>query len=153
MIQRIQTFYLLVVVILSGFSLFTPVADFISEQHLYTLNYKGLMVLENNQSVCFLNTWPLTVINSIILIIALVSIFLYKKRIRQIRLNVLNGLLMAGYYVLFFMYIWAAKERLNVDITFHVVASFHLVNIILTFLAIRAIGKDEALVRSIDRLR
>ena len=28
-----------------------------------------------------------------------------------------------------------------------------LVNIILTYLAIRAIGKDEALVRSLDRLR
>ena len=28
-----------------------------------------------------------------------------------------------------------------------------IINIILTYLAIRAIGKDEALVRSLDRLR
>ncbi len=37
----------------------------------------------------------------------------------------------------------------------HILMPFALpfINIILTYLAIRAIGKDEALVRSLDRLR
>lgn len=37
----------------------------------------------------------------------------------------------------------------------HILLPFALpiINIILTYLAIRAIGKDEALVRSLDRLR
>lgn len=153
MIQRIQTLYLLLVVVLSNITLFSPVVDFMSEDKLYTLTYKGVLVLENGQQINVLNTWALTAISSIIPLVALISIFLFKKRILQIRLNVFNALLMGGYYVLFFMYVWLVKERFNVEATFHIPASFHLINIVLTYLAIRGIGKDEALVRSFDRLR
>jgi uncharacterized membrane-anchored protein YitT (DUF2179 family) len=71
----------------------------------------------------------------------------------QIRLSIINSVLLAGYYGLLFIYLWQAGNVLNADWYLNIVTAFPLINIILTFLAIRAIGKDEALIKSLNRLR
>lgn len=155
MLQRIQTVYFLLIVILSGFTLFSPVADLINNSNMamYILNYKGICLQSANGDVFQSNTWGLTAIAAIIPIISLISIFLYKKRIIQIRLSIFNMVLMAGYYALLFIYIWFAGQNLHTEWSLRIVTAFPLVNIVLNVLAIRAIGKDEALVRSLNRIR
>ncbi|MCE5331636.1 MAG: DUF4293 domain-containing protein [Bacteroidales bacterium] len=155
MIQRIQTLYLLLIVILSGFTLFSPVAGLFNKAEAleYVMNYRGIFLVQPTGNLFQENVWALTAISAIIPLISLLTIFVYKKRLLQIRLTIFNIVLMAGYYGLLFIYLWLAGERYHAEWFLEIVTAFPLVNIILSFLAIRAIGKDEALVKSLNRLR
>lgn len=51
------------------------------------------------------------------------------------------------------IYLWSACARLHADWHLQIVAVFPLINLILSYLAIGAIGKDEKLIKSMDRLR
>ncbi len=152
MIQRIQTVYLLIVTILTGIVIFFPTADFYSLQEgVFELNYKGL-IGENGALIT--STWNITLLMAVVFLLSFVSIFFYKKRILQIRIIVFNIVLMLGYYALLVYWIFKIKASLtDSEVSLSLIASFPLINIILSYLAIRAIGKDEALVRSLDRLR
>lgn len=155
MIQRIQTFYLLLVIVLSLVTFFNPVAGLQNEQTatIYELSYKGFMQLSNTGSVLLANTWLLTALMAIIPVLALITIFLFKKRLLQIRLLFFNIVLMAGYYGLLFIYLWQIGKSLEAKMFLEIVSAFPLINIIFSFMAIRAIGKDEALVKSLNRIR
>jgi len=88
-----------------------------------------------------------------IAIMAFITIFLYKNRQRQIRICYALILVEFLIYALYFIF-----ERDNLSLAnFYQHARFTFVfpfiAIILLFLAIRAIRKDEKLVRSLERLR
>jgi hypothetical protein len=155
MIQRIQTLYLFLVTVLSSITLFTPVAGLQNEQTatIYELSYKGLMQLSASGSNLLANTWMLTAIMAIVPLLSLITIFLFKKRLLQIRLIFFNIVLMAGYYGLLFIYLWQMGKSLEAGMFIELVSAFPLVNIVLSFMAIRAIGKDEALIKSLNRIR
>ncbi len=150
--QRIQTFYMVVVAILFAVMLTTPIVDFTGVSGEYVLNFFGIQSVSTKPEL-ILNTMFLSIIEIIIAIISLVAVFFFKKRIIQIRLNVFNAILMIGYYILLSMYIYIAGKDGNLDFHLRMPVAFPLVSAILTYLAIRAIGKDEALVRSFDRIR
>ncbi len=154
MIQRIQTIYLLLVVALSSVLFFTPVAGWlINDVVRAELMFSGVWV-EGMRNVD-ITTWGLSVLTAIIPLVALVSVFLFKKRIIQVRLNVFNILLMVGYYGLLALTLWTGGEQIGETSAWYleVVSSFPLVCVVLSFMAIRAILKDEALVRSLNRIR
>ena len=155
MLQRIQTIYLLAIVVLSGFTLLMPVADLINkaESLIYVLDFKGIYLSQLNQFVFQSSTWGLTIIAAIVPIIALYTIFQYKNRVKQIRFSVINFLFMIGYYIALFIYLWLAGKDLEAEWHLRLVTAFPLICIVLNYLAIGAIGKDEALVKSLDRLR
>jgi hypothetical protein len=155
MIQRIQTIYLLIVVILSGITLLTVQAGFVgnADAAQYILNYKGVFQVQTTGMDFVKNVWSLTALCVLIPVIAIATIFVYKKRLLQIRLSIINSVLLAGYYGLLFIYLWQIGTALDAEWYLEMVTAFPLVNIILTFLAIRAIGKDEALIKSLNRLR
>ena len=155
MIQRIQTIYLFIIVVLSCFTLFLPVAGlYIPEEALkYIVDFKGIFLVKTTGNQFIENVWALTAISTIIPLIALITIFLFKNRMLQIRLVVFNIVLMAGFYGLLFIYFWIAGEKLHADWYLEIVSAFPLVNIILSILGMRAIGKDIALIKSLNRLR
>ncbi len=155
MIQRIQTLYLLVIVILSVFGFFMPMATFLSAEsaEMYQLTFKGLVEPSTAADVLIQNIWALSFLMAVSPAIALLSIFLFKKRMLQIRLQIINIIFYAGFYLLLFIYVWQFVQKLDLDWALHIVTAFPLINIILTVLAIRAIGKDEALVKSLNRIR
>ncbi|MFW9596887.1 MAG: DUF4293 domain-containing protein [Paludibacter sp.] len=156
MLQRIQTLYLLLVVVLTSITLFTVQAGFISNTNVatqYILNFKGVsQVLPNGLSLVQ-NTWALTAISALIPAVALVTIFLFKKRFLQIRLSIVNIVLLGGYYALLFIYLWQAGVQLDAKWYLKIVTAFPLVSIVLTFMSLRAIGRDEALIKSLNRIR
>ena len=159
MIQRIQTLYLLAVVALGIALIWLPVVQFVSPEGAETLDiyYLNAICLQNATAepfdIILPGLWGLLVATVLIPALALVDIFLYKKRILQARLNIFTVMLCLGYYGVLAIYIWQAKLALGVD--WHVLpwAAFPLVCLVLTLMATRAILKDEALVRAADRIR
>lgn len=67
------------------------------------------------------------------------------------RLVAFTIILLLGLFGLFFYFTYAAFE--DARVAFKIPVAFPLIAVILDYLAIRAIGKDEALVRSLDRIR
>jgi len=149
MIQRIQTLYLLAVVALGIALIWQPVVQFVTPEgtdlQVWELSALGGAPLQG--------LWGLLVTTALIPLLALVDIFLYKKRLLQARLNIFLTMLCLGYYGVLAIYIWQAKLALGVE--WHILpwASFPLVCFVLTLMATRRILKDEALVRAADRIR
>lgn len=150
MIQRIQTLYLLLVVVLGTLlCCFAPVQFLMPEG----IDYIKLMTFDK---------WALATISVAIPALALVTIFLFKRRLLQARLNIMNVVLCLGYYALLALYTaYVVKgyepigEQVLVDAEWFLTvwAAIPLVNVVLTMMATRRILKDEALVRAADRLR
>lgn len=159
MIQRIQTLYLLLVVILGTILCFFSPVQFLPVDGT---QYLSLMAFDK---------WPLAVITVSIPVLALVNIFLFRRRLLQARLNIVNVVLCLGYYALLALYVAfivkgyeplstiasnpssIANNPLAMDWYLSVWAAVPLVNIVLLMMATRRILKDEALVRAADRLR
>ena len=151
MIQRIQTVYLLLVVALGITLCFVPVLQLVTPEEAAELQIWDLCATRFD--VPLQGLWGLTLTTALIPLLALVDIFLFKKRLLQARLNIFTILLCLGYYGVLAIYVWLAKLSLGVD--WHVLpwASIPLVCLVLTAMATRAILKDEALVRAADRIR
>lgn len=150
MIQRIQTLYLLLVVILGTLLCFFSPVQFLLPDGT---EYIALHAFDK---------WPLAVMSVSIPLLALVIIFLFKRRLLQARLNIVNVILCLGYYALVALYVaFVVKGYEPIDEIvlagaewyLNVWAAIPLVNIVLTMMATRRILKDEALVRAADRLR
>jgi hypothetical protein len=156
MIQRIQTLYLLLVVVLTTVTFFSPVAGLqhAEQAAIYEMSYRGLFEMNvSGGSNMLANTWMLTALMVLIPLLAFITIILFKKRMLQIRLIIFNIVLMAGFYGLMFIYLWQYGKSLEASLFLEIPAAFPLVGIILSIMAIRAIGKDEALIKSLNRIR
>ena len=88
MIQRIQTIYLLLVVILGTLLCFFSPMQFLMPEGT---EYIMLMTFDK---------WALATITVVIPALALINIFLFKRRLLQARLNIMNVVLCLGYYAL-----------------------------------------------------
>ena len=161
MIQRIQTLYLLLVVILGTLLCFFPPVEFLLPE---ATDYVALHAFDK---------WPLAVMSIAIPLLALVTISMYKRRLLQVRLNIMNVVLCLGYYALLALYVayivkgYEPLDAVNCQLStvncqlstvncewyLTMWSAIPLVNVVLTMMATRRILKDEALVRAADRLR
>ena len=150
MIQRVQTLYLLLVGILGTLLCFFSPVEFLMPEGT---EYISLRVF---------NKWPLAVMSVAIPLLALVTIFLFRRRLLQARLNIMNVIFCLGYYALVALYVAFVMKGYEpigeqtlpgAEWYLTVWAAIPLVNIVLTMMATRNILKDEALVRAADRLR
>ena len=150
MIQRIQTLYLLLVVILGTLLCFFAPVQFLMPEGT---DYFSLLAFDK---------WPLAVISIAVPLLALVNIFLFHHRLLQARLNIMNVILCLGYYAVLALYVaYVIKgyepigETTLTDAQWYLNlwAAIPLINIVLTMMATRRILKDEALVRAADRIR
>jgi hypothetical protein len=95
--------------------------------------------------------WALFVILLIVAVLAFVTIFLFKKRMLQIRLTIFSSVVLIGYYLALAALIFMTAEDTNFTPSWTICLPF--IGIVLNWLAIRGIGADEALVKAYDRLR
>jgi hypothetical protein len=109
-----------------------------------------------------LEKWPIAVMTVVVPVLAFVTIFLFKHRFLQVRMNIMNVILCLGFYAilaLYIAYVVKGHEQISdmilkgADWYINVWAAIPLVNLILLMMATRRILKDEALVRAADRLR
>ena len=154
MIQRIQSIYLLLVAILSAAMFFLPISYVATSANVFSLSCLGFTAAPPFNGL-HVSTWTFALIGALIPIVALATIFLYKKRKLQIRLAIVNFLLMDVFYLLMICLMFLADKRLGLPSRwgYNLVACLPAICMILTFLAIKGIQKDEKLVRSLDRLR
>ena len=152
MIQRIQTVYLFIASLLVALTGWMPMAEMARGTEVFRFTAKGIFDTATQQLV--INGWPLLVMAIIICALQMVTIFLYKKRMLQIRISTFNLILMIGFIGVSWFFIHSSKKTMGEFVyAFKAAISFPLVAAILNYLAIRAIGRDEALVRSVDRIR
>jgi hypothetical protein len=154
MIQRIQSVYLLLVVILSTIVLFAPVAHINTPATVFELSYRGFTSTPAINAL-HTNVWGLIVVAALIPLIAVWTIFLYKKRRLQMRMCIINFVLMIVYYNVVVMYLFFAGKQLGTasEWSYTVFEAFPAICMVLTFMAVKAIQKDEKLIRSTNRLR
>lgn len=178
MIQRIQSFYLVLVAVGAVLMFMFPVANFVtydttldceirSELNLIPKGYvypDGVM----DSMPTFIGqqghgpaVWPLTALTALFGIIALVSIFLYKNRVLQMRVvafgflaNVIHIGLVFLLYVDKYATSLAPEFGGTAPVPHYSVGTWTpIVTAILFFLAQRAIRSDEMKVRAADRIR
>ena len=154
MIQRIQTLYLLLVVVLTGLALWLPLADFTVGADTCTLTAFGL---KDAAGITLLPTVYLGVVLVAACLLPLVTIFLFRRRLLQIRLCVVEMVLLLGSLVMEGVY-YFLSWRVFSDLTFHTqgfkpAIVLPLVCLLFAYLAARAIFRDELLVRAADRIR
>ena len=147
MIQRIQTAFILIAALLVASLYKLKFAELIVNGELYIFNAKGIF---NGEELVF-DGLPILIFIWLITLLHMAIIFLYKKRIRQIRMLVFTIVLLLGLFGMFFYFTFAGFT--GAKVVFKIPVAFPVVAIILDWLAIRSIGKDEALVRSLDRIR
>lgn len=154
MIQRIQTLYLLIVAILMALTLFLPLAWFASDAGEFTLRAFGL---ETAAGEVAQPTSYLGILLVLVCLLPLVVIFLYKRRLLQIRLCVAEAVLLVGAVVMEGIYYFLGW-RVFSDLAFHTqgfkpAIALPLVCLLFVYLAARAIFHDELMVRAADRIR
>jgi cation transport ATPase len=157
MIQRKQTLYLFFAGLIPLMLLFIPFGHLATEIAYY--EYTAFAVREATPDHAFILS---TVGNALLLIataaLSFITIFLYKNRKLQIKLISLNMLiiLVAICAIMYISpkFIFPQHINLNgatVDYNYTIMISF--VAAIGLYLSKKAIAKDEALIRSADRLR
>ncbi len=151
MIQRIQTLFLLAVLVLSCLML---TGDLIKMDNgtgtLFTISLKGLGEA-GGEAVQRL--WPLSVILVIVPLLTLAAIFLYKKRPLQMKITMLVLLLSLGALILGAFYVIMFDRKMDVTVIWKIKVIFPLISAILAWMAYRSILKDDQKVKSYDRLR
>lgn len=127
-----------------------PVGSFMSVDG-FVSEFKNLgVIMENGYDS---SPWGMFAILFLSAIIAFATIFLFKNRMLQIRMTVFNSILLIGYYLTFIVFMFILNSRMNASFHLSLGLCLPLVAVILNYLAIRAIGKDEVLVKAVDRLR
>ncbi|KAA6335117.1 hypothetical protein EZS27_016621 [termite gut metagenome] len=152
MIQRIQSLYLLLITGLLIASIYMPLGYFYSESggEAYTFSTWGLDT-ENH----FYSTWGLLIIISLCAGIAFTTIFLFKKRMLQIRMAIFNSVLTIGYYLAIMAFYFTLRNKPELGL-FRIswTLCFPAIAVILNFFVIRAIWHDEIMVKAAtNRLR
>ena len=147
MIQRIQTLYLLLSTVLVSLLLLLPFAEITKDGAVFLMNFKGILldgtVIQSGIIILLLVV--------VIVIMHIYAILKFKKRLLQIQVIKFT---IWGLLGLFGMFFFIAYSTFSGSVTnFKISHVFPVIAIILDWLAMRAIKKDEALIRSIDRIR
>ncbi len=154
MIQRIQTLYLLAVAALFAATLFVPLAWFGGPSANYTLYAFSLV---DGNEVATQTPWYLGALLALAAMIPFVTIFLFRRRLVQIRLCVAEIVLIIGAIVIEGLYYYRFTQTLTeagCEVQgLKAGAILPLLALLFTWLAARAIFRDEMLVRAADRIR
>lgn len=135
MIQRIQTIWLLLIVVFSALLIGMPVVE--KENLATSFPYSSISIL---------------IENALIAILSFITIFLYKNRAFQIKMCYLVLVLTFIMIGTLAYDIWNSLQE-GITVIYRIPIAFPVLILILDFLAIHSIKKDEKIVRSLDRLR
>ena len=157
MIQRIQTLYLMVVTLLMAVTLIFPLVFIGVDGHQVELSAFSISDAEGTLSHA--TAW-LGALLALTTLIPFVTIFLYKNRPLQIRLCGALCVLLVGALVVLGAFTYATCQNIFADfeiswanIVFRFPVLMPIISVIITPFAMKAILRDELLVRSLDRIR
>ena len=157
MIQRVQTIFLYLIAVGMGVALSTQLwmqGDV--DGDYWTLSAFVMTNLdEGGQVIQSSSKWYLAALAALAVILALASIFQYRLRSRQLLLNMINSIVMVTLVASTFLTTNGINEAIQGEDGGEYGIGFWsiLVSMVMNMLANRFIKKDEALVRSVDRIR
>jgi uncharacterized membrane protein YeiB len=97
--------------------------------------------------------WPLAVMCVMPALLLLMSLFLYKRRPLQMKVTGIAAALQIGLVIFLNVTHYTIVSDLDYEWTFSAYTLIPIVGAILSILAYRGISDDEALIRSLNRLR
>jgi len=165
MLQRIQTVYLSLVVIIAVSLFFLPLAVVLSNtgpgntQVADMLKITGVVKSSNEAfgvdkySEKMSIPWPLIIFNATAGLMALLTVFMYANRKKQMLYCRINLVLICLFTAVIFWMADNLKRNSGGQLTYLFGTYLPVIQLILTYLAERAIKKDDDLVKSADRLR
>jgi len=155
MIQRKQSVYLLLVAVLMSWLLVQPYAQ-IELADGRMLLFKSMVIKSTTTEsvVNFKYTFLLVILVIVTGALNFVNIFLFSRRIFQIRLCVVSAVLLILILLTMLYHYFMIKNTMeNTLHVFRLAAIFPAIGLILNIMAYRAIHQDEMLVKSYDRIR
>lgn len=161
MIQRIQSVFMFLAAIAGVLYFFFPIAIFYSESglfvrlFLYGVKYVGHDPF-GGEPVRLFPFWlgiPATIIQIVIIILLIYTIFQYSDRLFQLRLNRLTIFLYVILIGAVFFTSTYIENKLQTEPVYTLSNILPIISIILIFVSNHFIRRDEQLVRSADRLR
>ena len=157
MIQRVQSLFLLVAAAVAIAVLFIPIGNIIDATGLSLYQYDAFSL--KKEGVGVMSTLYIALLWCVSAILSLVTIFMFKNRPLQVRLNGVNMLVMlAALVTMLYIYPNFVFEKRQIVTNTTVLSFNHLILISLVpavslYLANMFIKKDEKKVRAADRLR
>lgn len=155
MLQRIQTIFLLFVLVFSiAFYIFPTGTVLLNDDIELSVRLWGFNYLDSSKESVVMPGWYMVVLNAVITLTTLVTIILFRHRSLQVRFSIFNIIVQLGFFAMLFVYLYLCRETAG-GISYHtnLMIVFPIAQVILTILAIRSILIDNALVKSVDRLR
>lgn len=150
MIQRIQTVYILVATILATLMLFLPWVTYYSDATSLVFSVFG----DDSTATKSAN---MLVSIAVSIVLTAVSLFMYSNRKKQMKLvrfaMIFNVLTFINFGVLHYINIDSITAEGELSMSYGIAPALVLVNLVLLWLANKAIKKDDDLVKSVDRLR
>jgi len=159
MIQRIQTLYLLLAAgLLAVFSLL-PFVEFLKDGALFEQTVWGIRASAGTYAPSpevagyLVRTTPMGILAGIATLLPFITIFLYKRRLLQLRLCIVEIVLLVGLLAYLVLYLVRTAGDFSDRAVFALADLLPLLALVLTVLSFRAISRDIVLVRSLDRIR
>ncbi len=149
MIQRIQTLWLFLATILAVLMYFFPIIELNGDNSLMvysfeTISFAGIGGLIQTGYI-------IAGLLGLIAFFSFIAIFLYKRRILQMRFCTVISLL--DIFLVILIVVFSFNEAKNPGITIGLSAVLPLIIFILILMARRAVRRDELLVKAADRIR
>lgn len=153
MIQRIQSIYLLLSTVLIAIATALPLMSFISMIDTCTLSAFSLVATNAAGELSMVRLWSLGILFCVTALLTFVVIFLFKKRKLQIKLTHYAFIMKIAILAVVAFYTFQLQVADESKFSPELGLLFVPIAMVLDWLAIKAIRKDEDLVRSIDRIR
>lgn len=160
MVLRIQSLFLFCTFIITGLLFFMPAGTIILPDATYDF-YTAKVMQAGTPAVFIAWNWMSLILNALITALALLTIFIHRNRSKtvkptlllQFRLCAANIILMLGLLLLMWLQLRARTGEIQGEWFTRTGMAFPLAGILFTWLAIRGIIKDIALLKSLDRIR
>ena len=154
MIQRVQSIYLFLVFVVAVVLMFFPLASFSAGEHIFNMNIMGFDGAED-LGIELPNIMIIGILTALLGAMSLFTIFQFKNRKLQMKLNMVNMLINFGLLAAIFFYsdMIAAMDAVSSEFRYDIAAYFPIASVLLLILSNRNIRADEKLIRQSERLR
>lgn len=155
MIQRMQSIYLTLVLLLALLSLFGSTLHFVDASgNAIKLMTSGSLTAQDGQNAGQVaNMWPVAIILILLSLLSLIAIFLFKNRKIQLIIAIGVIIMSAGLIIALAWYGFKVISDFNLNIAPGISIAIPFLILVFSVLAYRGILKDDRLVKSYDRLR
>ena len=150
MIQRIQTLYLVFLITFQLLATQLTIFSFTTLSKSVDLKFTGLY---SNTGILIVSEIKLLLMAILVAMTSIITIIYFKKRIIQLKLVKIALLLLTAQLGLSIKFFTETYQKYGNDFSFGLSFYCLLACYFFAFLAIKAINKDENLIKSVDRIR